>query len=62
MHPLFFIMYYNLLMTSLLFLRMIILIIILLDKINEELNKLVDWFDANKLSISCDKTKCYVLP
>ena len=29
---------------------------ILLDKTNEELNKLVDWFDANKLIINCDKT------
>ena len=38
------------------------IILILLDKTNEELNKLVDWFDANKLIINCDKTKCYVLP
>ena len=29
---------------------------IVLDKTNEELNKLVDWFDANKLIINCDKT------
>ena len=31
---------------------------ILLDKTNEELNKLVDWTvsDANKLIINCDKT------
>ena len=31
---------------------------ILLDKTNEELNKLVDWFDAKKLIINnyCDKT------
>ena len=54
--PFFFIMYF-LLMTPPLSLRMIILIYYLIKLMKKKrLNKLVDWFDANKLIINYDKT------